>query len=335
MATARSRISLVILDACRNNPFERRFRGQSGGLASIDAPTGTMIAYATSPGHVAADGDRGNGLYTSELLAAIELPGAKVEDVFKRVRARVVERSHGDQTPWESSSLTGDFYFVPAALAAAAPAASSADREALFWTSVKDSRNPALLQAYLDQFPQGTFAGLARILLADLQRDGAPGVSPVQVAPVAAAPPPIRPTMSPSAVASAPPPPPPPIPASPVAAPPIAAPPAAQSPVQTALAVPAPEGLDGRWAGKGASYQISIEVRQRRFTGTMTCGGQPFRMRGEVDANNRIKGEISVTSMIKQVGGEFPRMLVYAGNPNGTLASECGAGETVGLRRAE
>ena len=101
MAMAKSRVNLLILDACRNNPYERRFRSQSGGLASIEAPTGTMIAYATSPGKVAADGEGANGLYTSELLAAMDIPGAKVEEVFKRVRARVTEKSRGEQTPWE------------------------------------------------------------------------------------------------------------------------------------------------------------------------------------------------------------------------------------------
>jgi hypothetical protein len=172
MSMAKSRINLVILDACRNNPFERRFRSQSGGLATIDAPTGTLIAYATSPGKVAADGDTGNGLYTSELVKAIDVPGAKVEDVFKHVRANVVERSRGDQTPWEASSLTGDFYFLGPTNVVVSPGAGSApaDRDIVYWTSVKDSGNPALLQAYLDEFPQGTFAGAAKILIDDLKQ---------------------------------------------------------------------------------------------------------------------------------------------------------------------
>lgn len=108
-----ARLSIVILDACRNNPFERRFRGGGQGLASINAPTGTLIAYSTAPGRVASDGEGSNGLYTQELLSAIDLPGIKVEEVFKRVRVNVVRRSDNEQTPWESSSLTGDFYFVP------------------------------------------------------------------------------------------------------------------------------------------------------------------------------------------------------------------------------
>ncbi len=285
-----------------------------------------MIAYATSPGRVAADGDRGNGLYTSELLAAIELPGAKVEDVFKRVRARVVERSRGEQTPWESSSLTGDFYFTPAALVAAPPPppAAASDRDVVFWTSVKDSRNPALIQAYLDQFPQGTFAGLARLMIADLQR-------PAAAPPLAASPP----AAPPPAVTAVRPPPAPPPPTAP--APPAASAPAPSTPPpQTALAVPAPaEGLDGRWSGKGATYQISLELRQRRFTGTMACGGESFRLRGELDANNKIKGDITITSMLKMIGGEFPRMLVYAGAPAGIQAWQCSAAETVALSRID
>ncbi|HZS84791.1 MAG TPA: caspase domain-containing protein [Stellaceae bacterium] len=122
MSAARSRVNLVILDACRNNPFETRFRSVSGGLASIDAPEGTLIAYATAPGKVAADGQGRNALYTANLLRALDQPGLKVEDVFKRVRIAVSKATGGAQTPWESSSLTGDFYFRPPSLAMA-PAA--------------------------------------------------------------------------------------------------------------------------------------------------------------------------------------------------------------------
>ena len=110
-----ARLSMVILDACRNNPFERRFRSSgSGGLAQIDAPTGTMLAYATAPGKVAFDGTGVNGLYTTELLKALDTPGLKVEDVFKQVRINVLKASDNQQIPWESSSLTGEFYFKPA-----------------------------------------------------------------------------------------------------------------------------------------------------------------------------------------------------------------------------
>jgi uncharacterized caspase-like protein len=109
-----ARLSMVILDACRNNPFERRFRAMGGGgLAQIDAPTGSLLAYATAPGKVAADGTGANGLYTAELLKAMDVPGLKIEDVFKQVRINVLKASDGQQTPWESSSLTGEFFFRP------------------------------------------------------------------------------------------------------------------------------------------------------------------------------------------------------------------------------
>jgi uncharacterized caspase-like protein len=111
MESAQNRLNIVILDACRNNPFARSFRSARNGLASIDAPSGTLIAYATAPGSVAIDGSGDNGLYTSELLTAMREAGSKIEDVFKRVRIAVQAKSSGKQIPWESSSLVGDFYF--------------------------------------------------------------------------------------------------------------------------------------------------------------------------------------------------------------------------------
>jgi len=111
MESAGNPLNIVILDACRNNPFARSFRSAARGLASIDAPSGTLIAYATAPGSVASDGDSRNGLYTQELLNYMRMPGFKIEDVFKRVRIAVQKSTNGKQVPWESSSLTGDFYF--------------------------------------------------------------------------------------------------------------------------------------------------------------------------------------------------------------------------------
>lgn len=112
MEAARNRMNILILDACRNNPFARSFRSATRGLAMMNAPTGTLIAYATAPGSTASDGTGKNGLYTEELLAQMNVPGQKIEDVFKRVRANVMNRSNTQQTPWESSSLIGDFYFT-------------------------------------------------------------------------------------------------------------------------------------------------------------------------------------------------------------------------------
>ncbi len=127
MDTAKNRVNMVILDACRDNPFARSFRSASRGLAGIEqAPSGTLIAYATSPGSVASDGSGSNGLYTEQLLQAMSEPGLKIEDVFKRVRVNVMDRSAGKQTPWEMSSVTGDFYFNPTAEQAAMALASAA-----------------------------------------------------------------------------------------------------------------------------------------------------------------------------------------------------------------
>src|SRR5262249_46546944 len=111
MEEAKNRLNIVVLDACRNNPFARSFRSATGGLASIDAPVGTFIAYATAPGQTASDGSGRNGLYTQQLLAAMRVPNLKIEDVFKQVRAEVRQQSNGQQVPWESSSIEGDFFF--------------------------------------------------------------------------------------------------------------------------------------------------------------------------------------------------------------------------------
>ena len=113
MEAANNRLNIVILDACRNNPFARSFRSGSSGLAQMDAPVGTLIAFATAPGSVASDGQGQNGLYTQHLLQSMQIPGTKIEDVFKNVRAGVRKDSAGRQIPWESTSLEGDFVFVP------------------------------------------------------------------------------------------------------------------------------------------------------------------------------------------------------------------------------
>jgi len=113
MEQAKSDVNIFIMDACRDNPFARSFRSASKGLAQVDAPTGTIIAYATAPGKTASDGEGGNGVYTESLIEALETPGLKVEEVFKKVRKLVIEKTDKVQVPWESSSLVGDFHFVP------------------------------------------------------------------------------------------------------------------------------------------------------------------------------------------------------------------------------
>ena len=129
MEAANNRLNIVILDACRNNPFARSFRSGGAGLAQMDAPVGTLIAFATAPGSVASDGAGDNGLYTQHLLQSMQKPGAKIEDVFKNVRAAVRKDSGGKQIPWESTSFDGDFIFVPQP--PAPPAASTAQTQPL------------------------------------------------------------------------------------------------------------------------------------------------------------------------------------------------------------
>ncbi len=113
MDSAKNSLNLMILDACRNNPFARSFRSAAQGLAQMDAPSGTLIAFATAPGSVAADGEGANGLYTKHLLANLAKPGLPVEQLFKEVRIGVTKETGDRQVPWESSSLKGNFFFVP------------------------------------------------------------------------------------------------------------------------------------------------------------------------------------------------------------------------------
>ncbi len=183
MLDANNGMNLIILDACRNDPFVRQFRGGSHGLAAIDAAQGTLIAYATSPGSVAEDGEGNNGVYTEALLQALGEPGLKVEEVFKRVRIAVAERTHNVQMPWESSSLMGDFIFNPrhqdAPQVQPDPAAlEEREAEIAFWNSVASSTNSADLEDYLSHYPNGEYAGLARRRLQALKAAVAPTAAP-------------------------------------------------------------------------------------------------------------------------------------------------------------
>jgi hypothetical protein len=126
MGMAQNRLNIVILDACRNNPFVHSARGGPQGLAQVNAPAGTFIAYATAPGQTASDGKGQNGLYTQELLANMRAPGLPIEEVFKRVRVGVKQKSNGAQVPWDASSLEGSFSFVNGTSATTTPASAFA-----------------------------------------------------------------------------------------------------------------------------------------------------------------------------------------------------------------
>jgi formylglycine-generating enzyme required for sulfatase activity len=107
MEVAKNGLNILILDACRNNPFMRAFRSQNSGLAPINAPSGTYIAFATAPGTTASDGEGENGLYTQELLTNLKQPGLRLEDVFIRTRVAVKKKSNDIQVPWENGALEG------------------------------------------------------------------------------------------------------------------------------------------------------------------------------------------------------------------------------------
>ncbi|WP_052408765.1 caspase family protein [Paraburkholderia acidipaludis] len=160
-------MNIVILDACRNNPFG--FAGSTGaGLSQMDAPTRTFLAYATAPGNVASDGSGKNGLYTENLLREMVRPDAKIEDVFKRVRLAVRLQSHGRQIPWESTSLEGDFYFIPPPTSDK-PTDEQLDQLAQAdkddWDAAQQAGTADAIAAYLKTHPNGNFCELAQAAL--------------------------------------------------------------------------------------------------------------------------------------------------------------------------
>ena len=188
MQSASNRMNLVVLDACRNNPFAVRMRSSANGLASMKAPSGSLVAYATAPGSVASDGSGANGLYTQHLARAIAQPGLQVEEVFKQVRTAVRRDSKNQQTPWENTALEGQFYFKPATLPvpplAAIPAPVPAPPvaqparpsppeppsvELALWESVRASTVPSEVQLYVDRYPRGAFVDLAKARIVALQ----------------------------------------------------------------------------------------------------------------------------------------------------------------------
>ncbi len=187
------RLGVVIIDACRDNPFAQQLARSMGptrsalvgrGLARVeDAPADTLIAFATRDGAVAEDGDGVNSPYTTALLSHLNEPGLEIGQYFRRVRDTVMDATNGRQEPFVYGSLSADqFYLNPSAAGAiqqaaisVPPAPSSSpgstpqedrgvsnDTERLFWESIKDSDDKADFDAYLRQFPRGVFAGLAR-----------------------------------------------------------------------------------------------------------------------------------------------------------------------------
>jgi formylglycine-generating enzyme required for sulfatase activity len=182
MEDSKAGVNLVLLDACRNNPFQRNFRSQPQGLARIQAPSGTLIHYATRPGSTAEDGSGKHGTYTEALLAQIDEKGVPIETSLKRVTIQVREATKGKQEPWMEGSLTGDFYFVvsPGATVNVQPAPPPSNADEAAWQAAESVRTLPAYQAYLGEFPKGLYAAAARIKVA--------GMTPVPVALAAPAP---------------------------------------------------------------------------------------------------------------------------------------------------
>lgn len=169
MASARNRTNLVILDACRNNPFENVADLDESGLAEMKAPTGTFLAYATAPGGVALDGTGENSPFTLALAEQIQVPGLAVEQAFKEVRRAVLDQSRGLQTPWDASSLVSDFVFAEAA---PEPVLTARELEELqMWRSIQASRDPVQIMLFLRGYADGAFYQEARALLAEVMED--------------------------------------------------------------------------------------------------------------------------------------------------------------------
>ena len=182
--------SIVLLDACRDNPLARSLARNMGtrssligqGLAEVRAGVGTLVGFSTQPGNIAVDGDGRNSPYTTALLQHMETPGKDVGGVLVQVRNDVLNVTAGKQVPWEFTALIDAVYLRPAVAPPSAPTAvlptpAAADlppdydkeMEIAFWNAVKGAKSPAILATYLDRFPRGTFAGLARVMIEQLK----------------------------------------------------------------------------------------------------------------------------------------------------------------------
>jgi hypothetical protein len=180
---ADAKVKLVFLDACRDNPFAAKIRAAkatrsvnvASGLAEMKSGEGTLIAFATGPGQTALDGEAGtNSPFTRALLANIVAPGLEIQQAMTKVRAQVNDETNKAQLPWGHTNLTGTVYLNPAAAPAkdaAAPAtiAQAGEVELEFWRSIKDTNKVEELNAYLTNYPNGTFKPLALARIAALQ----------------------------------------------------------------------------------------------------------------------------------------------------------------------
>ncbi len=180
-------LRLVLLDACRNNPFANTMKMTSDsrsigrGLSRVEPATGTLVSFAAREGTTASDGDGRNSPYTSALLDNLDTPSLEINLLFRKVRDEVIAKTNGEQVPFTYGSLPSTQFFLAGRGPAAAPIklpdntasrtdnAASVAIETAFWTSIANSRNPQSYEAYLAKYPNGNFAVLARIRLQALK----------------------------------------------------------------------------------------------------------------------------------------------------------------------
>src|SRR5262245_9214533 len=186
-----AKTSIVLLDACRDNPLGRNLARSMGtravqvgqGLAEVKTGVGTLIGFSTRPGSVSLDGDGRNSHYAAALLDHIEVPGKDISAMLVSVRNDVLKATTGTQVPWEHTSLTGRVFLRPEPRPSAGQTKDyEKERELAYWNSVRDAKSAPALQAYLERYPGGTFAGLARTLLADLQKPAKPAETNIATA---------------------------------------------------------------------------------------------------------------------------------------------------------
>ncbi len=183
-----SRVNIVLLDACRDNPFAKDLSRTLGtrsssalgrGLSRIQTASGTFIAFATQPDNVAQDGAGRNSPFTQAFLANMEKPGLSLSDLMIEVRNDVMRETNGKQVPWDSSSLTGRFSFkiegtvtIAPPTSPSQPSAPASDTRTIelgVWNAIQNSSDRSILEKFLKDFPEGVFAGAAREKLARLE----------------------------------------------------------------------------------------------------------------------------------------------------------------------
>ncbi|MFN0298859.1 MAG: caspase domain-containing protein [Burkholderiales bacterium] len=166
LARVKDKTFLIILDACRDNPFGAGYRPENKGLSQFDAPPGSLIAFATAPGGVAIDGLGGkHGLYSQHLIRELSVKGARFEDALKRTRLNVRLDSKGMQIPWESTSLEADVFLFPGQKLSADDLQKRLEADMASWVRVKGSKDTEDWIRYLREFPQGSFAEIAQTRL--------------------------------------------------------------------------------------------------------------------------------------------------------------------------